>query len=133
MTVFADSYYYFALFNAKDNAHGRAIKFSENFQGRLVTTAWVLTEVADGMAGIADRDVFIRFFDEISLDPDVTIIPSAPELFIEGITLYRDRPDKEWSLTDCISFVVMNRERLTEALTGDRHFQLSTSFIQTSD
>ena len=75
------------------------------------------------MAGIADRDVFIRFFDEISLDPDVTIIPSAPELFIEGITLYRDRPDKEWSVTDCISFVVMNRERLTEALTGDRHFQ----------
>jgi hypothetical protein len=38
------------------------------------------------------------------------------------VALYDARPDKDWSLTDCISFVVMGDERLTEALTGDRHF-----------
>lgn len=37
--------------------------------------------------------------------------------------LYRARPDKEWSLTDCTSFVVMNECGLTDALTGDRHFE----------
>jgi predicted nucleic acid-binding protein len=40
-----------------------------------------------------------------------------------GVDLYRRRPDKAWSLTDCISFVVMQREGITEALTGDQHFE----------
>jgi predicted nucleic acid-binding protein len=44
-------------------------------------------------------------------------------LFAAGVELYGTRPDKEWSLTDCISFVVMKREGLTDALTGDRHFE----------
>ena len=56
-------------------------------------------------------------------DPSVTIIPSGPELFAEGLALYSSRKDKEWTLTDCISFVVMKREELGEALTGDHHFK----------
>ncbi len=36
---------------------------------------------------------------------------------------YGGRPDKEWSLTDCISFVVMQDEQIIEALTADRHFE----------
>lgn len=51
----------------------------------------------------------------------MAFLPSV--LFSEGLLLYRDREDKEWSLTDCISFVVMEREGLTEALTGDHHFE----------
>jgi hypothetical protein len=52
-------------------------------------------------------------------------MPSSNELFAAGVELYATRPDKEWSLTDCISFVVMEREGLTDALTGDRHFEQS--------
>jgi len=55
--------------------------------------------------------------------PDVRIIGPSEELFSRGLELYRQRPDKEWSLTDCISFVVMRDEQLSEALTGDRHFE----------
>jgi hypothetical protein len=44
-------------------------------------------------------------------------------LFEAGLRLYSDRPDKDWSLTDCTSFVVMKRLRITEALTADRHFE----------
>ena len=55
-------------------------------------------------------------------DPSVTIIPSGPELFAQGLALYSSRKDKEWTLTDCTSFVVMKREGLVEASTGDRHF-----------
>src|SRR6266851_3871275 len=123
MTVFADSHYHLALFNRQDPAHVRAVEFSRTFRGKMVTTAWVLTEVADGMAGPYDRDVFVRFFDELRIDTDVKFIAASSELFDEGIVLYRGRSDKDWSLTDCISFVVMSRENLTEALTGDRHFQ----------
>jgi len=55
--------------------------------------------------------------------PLVTIIPASDSLFEQGARLYIDRPDKGWSLTDCISFVVMEREGLLEALTADHHFE----------
>ena len=53
----------------------------------------------------------------------VEILTADERLWNEGLQLFADRPDKEWSLTDCISFVAMERESLTEALTGDRHFE----------
>jgi predicted nucleic acid-binding protein len=53
----------------------------------------------------------------------VAIVASSRELFRRGFDLYADRPDKEWSLTDCISFVVMTDRRITDALTGDHHFE----------
>ncbi len=56
-------------------------------------------------------------------DPEVTIAPPSEELFAAGVDLYSRRPDKEWSLTDCISFIVMQEEGISDALTGDRHFE----------
>ena len=67
--------------------------------------------------------MFIDFHRALRNDPTVKIVPSSNELFAAGVELYATRSDKEWSLTDCISFVVMEREGLTDALTGDRHFE----------
>ena len=55
-------------------------------------------------------------------DGQITIVEPLESLYRRGLALYDARPDKEWSLTDCISFVVMADEGLTEALTGDGHF-----------
>jgi uncharacterized protein len=88
-----------------------------------MTTAWVLTELADGLIDVQARERFIRFYDRLRARDDISIIPCGEELFDQGIELYRRRPDKEWSLTDCISFVVMQREGLSEALTADHHFE----------
>ena len=120
--LFADSFFLFAYLNAEDGAHEAAEQYFEGFGGNLVTTEWVLTEVADGMAGVGDRQTFSAFHEALRCDPAVTVIPASPELFAEGLALYSSRKDKEWTLTDCISFVVMKRERLGEALTGDHHF-----------
>ena len=87
-----------------------------------MTTQAVLTEVADGMASSRDRAVFVQFYDELRASPDVKIVESSTELFTAALDLYRSRLDKEWSLTDCISFIVMKRESLREALTEDHHF-----------
>jgi hypothetical protein len=54
---------------------------------------------------------------------DVLIVAPTLELFERGVEMFRQRPDKEWSLTDCISFVVMRDENIVDALTGDRHFE----------
>lgn len=122
-TLFADSFFYFALLNRLDLAHQKAEAFLQDFDGKLITTAWILTELADGMASPADRQTFVRLHQALAADPDVTLMPADSTLFTEGLALYASRPDKEWSLTDCISFVVMQRLGLTEALTGDRHFE----------
>jgi predicted nucleic acid-binding protein len=56
-------------------------------------------------------------------DPSITVLPATPELLSHGLNLFYDRPDKDWSLVDCISFVVMKERGITDALTGDKHFQ----------
>lgn len=60
--------------------------------------------------------------DEIFADARVHMIELTRSLFLEGLTLYKARLDKEYSLTDCISMQVMRREGLTEILTNDHHF-----------
>jgi predicted nucleic acid-binding protein len=121
--VFADSFYFFALLNPKDTAHRRALEFSQQNQGPIVTTAWVLTELADGLAASANRRAFSRVVDRIRANSDNEIVPPTEELLNRGIALYDARPDKQWSLTDCISFVVMQERKLSRALTGDHHFE----------
>jgi uncharacterized protein len=121
--VFADTFYFLALINPRDQAHARALTFTAAFQGRMVTTAWVLTEFGDGMSSPANRLEFVSLLKDIRANPQMQIIPPDQGLFEEGIQLYANRSDKHWSLTDCISFVVMQREGITEALTGDHHFE----------
>lgn len=56
-------------------------------------------------------------------DPAVLVVPQSRESFLAGLELYRARPDKGYSLTDCISMQTMRQERLFEVLTNDRHFE----------
>ncbi len=122
-TVFADTFYYLALLNPADNRHHQALAYTNTYNGRMVTTSWVLTELADALAHRSTRGAFLQAIARLRTDPDVTILPPDSGLFMEGVKLYGTRPDKDWSLTDCISFVVMQREGITEALTGDHHFE----------
>src|SRR5436189_2162921 len=121
--VFADSYYFFALISDDDRKHKEAVELATSFVGELVTTGWVLTEVADGLAKPPWRDSFLALRDKLVRNPRVWIEPCSDDLLNAGIELFRKRPDKSWSLTDCISFVVMQREKITEALTGDHDFE----------
>ncbi len=121
--VFADTFYFFALINPKDIAHLPALEFSEARDISLVTTSWVLTELADGLSRSGSREIFAMVLDDFRTNPPDIIVPASQVLFDEGVSLYNDRPDKNWSLTDCISFVVMHEHGLTDALTGDHHFE----------
>lgn len=121
--VFADTFYFLAVLNPRDPAHEQALAFYGDDQLHLVTTEWILTEVADANAEPARRPGFQKLLAVLEEDGHVQVMPATHELFRRGLRLYFDRPDKEWSLTDCISFVVMGDEGVTEALTGDRHFE----------
>ena len=121
--AFADTYYYLALLSDSDAAHDRALQLSRSLARPTVTTSWVLTEVADALAAPEQRLLFLALYNRLRGNPNVKTIPPTAELFEQGIDLYARRPDKAWSLTDCISFVVMERYQLTDALTGDHHFE----------
>lgn len=121
--VFADSYYFLALLSDEDAGHDRAVAVSRTLAGAILTTTWVLTEVADAMADPRHRASFVAYVQALRADPMVDIVPASQEVFELGLELYARRPDKDWPLTDCISFVVMHKHKLSEALTADHHFE----------
>lgn len=121
--AFADTFFFLALLNAKDAAHPKAIAFARDASRELVTTAWVLTEVADGCAARGNGTAFVELMDALLESPEIEVVPPTAEGFQAGLPLYRDRSDKRWTLTDCISFEVMRRRGLADALTGDHHFE----------
>ena len=121
--VFADAFYFFAILNPRDSAHKKALDFASEHDEPIVTTAWVLTELADGLAATGRRHAFAQLVARLQADSENEILPPTQELMDRGMELYDARPDKAWSLTDCISFVVMEEFGLTDALTGDHHFE----------
>lgn len=95
------------------------------FACEIVTTEEVLTEYlnyfADGDPHLRDK---ARLVAEAIIQSDsVRLLPQSRETFSAGFDLYRSRPDKGYSLTDCISMQTMRREKLTDVLTADKHFE----------
>ena len=121
--LFADSFYFIALLNERDACHHRAAELSRESGSVIVTTRWVLAEVADALCAPAWRGQAGAFIEFVLTAPVFLVHGTGDELFDQGMKLYRSRHDKGWSLTDCISFVVMAEMALAEALTGDRHFE----------
>jgi predicted nucleic acid-binding protein len=121
--VFADTFFFLAAVNPRDAAHTRAITFVNQFDGQLVTTDWVLLEVANALAGGRNRAAVVELVNSLKGNPNVKLVPLDAGLQQRGFALYAQRLDKEWSLTDCITFLVMSDAGLTDALTEDHHFE----------
>jgi uncharacterized protein len=89
----------------------------------MVTTAWVLTEVANFMRRPHERQAYSELVETLQASADVVFLRSEHDHWQRGFELYTDRYDKEWSLTDCISFAVMTDREIIDALTADHHFE----------
>ncbi len=123
--LFADTFYWVALINKKDNWHQRVIEVTSTLKNvEIVTTDEVLIEVLNFLSAIVPlRRRTVQFVDDIMQNPHIKVIPQNRESFLEGFNLYRRRLDKEYSLTDCISMTVMQRLKINEVLTHDNHFK----------
>ena len=120
--VFADTFFFLAVLNPRDAAHRRAVETSRSLRRPRMTTGWVLTEVGDAFAR-DNREAFLDLLKLVRTNPLMRVIEPTQEWFDRGVNLYRERPDKDWPLTDCISFAVMHEFGLRDALTCDRHFE----------
>jgi uncharacterized protein len=83
---------------------------------RLLTTRSVLLEIGNALS----KQLLLH---ALETDPNVEIMPLSEQLYTRAMQLYRERHDKDWGLTDCLSFVVMRDRGIEEALTADAHFQ----------
>lgn len=123
--IFADAHYWVAILNEKDQCHAAAERISRTLRGAtIVTTEETIAEVLAffGERGRYLRGVAAEFVAEILCDPNIVVRPQSHRTFREGFALYRARPDKGYSLTDCISMLAMREESITAILTHDEHF-----------
>jgi uncharacterized protein len=124
--VFLDTSYAIALSVSNDEHHIRAIRLAEQLEADgagLITTRAIILEIGNALAGLRYRKAAVQLLDAVENDPKVAIVPITEELCVRALELYRNRPDKEWGLIDCISFIVMEEHKITDALTADDHFR----------
>ncbi len=125
-SLFLDTAYVYALFNTRDQWHSKAIEWQQIIVAdnrRLVTTQLILVEIGNGLAGKqfrAQAASIIRYLQENEL---VDIVPVSQATFARAFELFEQRSDKDWGLTDCFSFIAMQDNDLTDALTTDTHFR----------
>jgi predicted nucleic acid-binding protein len=122
--VFADSLYWIALSHPKDQWHSAAIQASQAIAGaEIVTTDEVVSEFLTSFRhNPALRHIAVLQVQSLFARPSITVVPQTRQGFDLGFALYQARPDKKYSLIDCISMEVMRQEGITEILTHDRDF-----------
>jgi predicted nucleic acid-binding protein len=120
-----DTSFIVALENRDDPAHQRALTVDRMLIADHVTlvTHWgVLLEIGDGYARLGRRQKGIELLARLTEEPGYVIVPIDAALLARATTLYSQRPDKEWGLTDCVSFTLMHDRSITQAVTADEHF-----------
>jgi len=123
--VFADTFYWIALLNPADKWHQDARAFGQaNAEAPLVTTEAVLTEVLNyfSEAGERMRRAAAALCDQTITHANTLVLTQTREVFSRGFDLYKARPDKGYSLTDCISMIEMRGRNISDVVTHDRHF-----------
>lgn len=118
-----DTGYLIAIADRRDQLHRRAVHWAGVIEGELILTEYVLVEAVNHFSSAIDRERAFRLLDWVQTDPQVEIVWAGHELFAAGVRLHRARGDKNWSLTDCISFHIMKERGVRQALAYDIHFE----------
>lgn len=123
--IFVDTHYLVARLNPKDQWHRAVRDVTPLIQGRhLVTTEMVLVELLNYLAEFSPemRSAVSRFVELALTDSIIEVVFHTHNAFLQGLELYKNRLDKGYSLTDCISMYVMRERGMPEVLTHDHHF-----------
>ncbi len=121
-----DTAAWLALINKDDRFHKRAKAIRDKLLSSktdFITTDQVLVEVANSLSKPRFRASAVRLIEAIYRSANIQIVGIDAYLWERAWALYKKSRDKDWSLTDCMSFVVMRDERIREAFTTDRHFE----------
>lgn len=127
MAYFADTWYWAGLFNKNDQHHADAQALKKKAGATpIVTSQFVLMELLGMCSKRGDevRRACCTFVKGLNKIPNLTVIPYSNDHYTEAVELYEKvSNDKEWSLVDCTSFLIMEKEKITVAISGDGHFK----------
>lgn len=124
--IFIDTSGWIALVNLSDSLNRKAAQvYAEKYKegNRFVTHQGIILEVGNSLSGIHLRQTAIGLKEKIENSSRIEEIEINNELYQTAWKLYAERLDKNWGIVDCISFVIMQKSEITEALTADRHFE----------
>ena len=124
--VFADTLYWVAVLNPKDQWHRRTIETRKLLGDiHIATTETVLIETLNYFSeyGSQTRKSAVDAVRTIMADEEVEYISHSPETFLDALDFYESRLDKGYSLTDCVSMLTMKNLDLQTILTHDNHFE----------
>ncbi|MBF2026548.1 MAG: type II toxin-antitoxin system VapC family toxin [Oscillatoriales cyanobacterium C42_A2020_001] len=121
--LFLDTAFIQALLNPRDDYHNQAKQLFPRI--RAASEVWIteaiFAEVGNALSAF-NRNGAVQFIQQCYRTDNIKVVSVDTELLMQALALYQSRSDKTWGLTDCISFVVMQQQNLTDAVTGDRHF-----------
>lgn len=123
--VFLDTSFSIAIAISRDEFHERALELADEIETKnteLITTQAIILEIGNALSKLKYRQSAVGIIQGLECDLNTSIISLTDELYEVAFELFRNRPDKEWGLVDCISFVVMKEQEITDALTTDEHF-----------
>lgn len=120
--IFVDTSFFIAISQPRDLFHSRALQYAQ-LREPLLTTEYVLCEVMNALCRIPDRNKAIAMARTMTGGHDFTFVQASQDWLREGLLLFEQRPDKEWSMTDCISMRVIHKYQVQDVLTSDHHFE----------
>jgi hypothetical protein len=122
--LFVDTSYVLALFNSADEFHEKAkeLKGRASPPNAAITTEAILLEIGNALSKQNLRKQCGAIIKGFYRSGNIEVVPLTTALIKEGLEFFEKRADKDWSLTDCISFVIMQKDGIREALAADEHF-----------
>lgn len=121
-----DTSFVLALENRDDPFHERAKSLASGLaqEESILLLHWgIILEIGDGYARVDRREKGYALLEKFRKEEGFQIVQLTNDLLQDAIKLYSERRDKNWGLTDCVSFVLMRRAGIVEALTADAHFR----------
>ena len=132
-TYFGDTSYWLALELSDDQNHAAALAHWQSLvktRISIVTTSYIFDETVTYLNSRNHHEKAVEVGENFLLSPTIELIHVAEDLFFEGWVMFQTYQDKRYSLTDCISFLVMKRKNLEVALTFDKHFSQAGFSVQ---
>ena len=124
--IFVDTSGWLALVNKRDSWHKKAKDIRQKLiEQRCVfwVSDYVIVEIANSLSRLQFRKIAVNLIDSILKSKELTLVRIDSEFFNASWKFYKERQDKEWSLTDCTSFTLMSRYEIKTAFTNDHHFE----------
>lgn len=121
-SVFIDTSFYIAFASPRDRWHQEATAIGSKCRGTMITTEFILVELGNYLCAVSKRRSASQIISMLRSDKRTVIIPASSQMVEAGTSLFNKRGDKSWSLTDCISFALMEKEEIRQAYSFDHHF-----------